>query len=308
MKLPWQSTTTEERHYVGLHLGDLHVGSMVAPAPKNYRTSYESIYQLNDAQEFLWDCWQEMTQRLPMLDYISFGGDIIEGKQIKEGGNLIWEPNLLYQVEAARVLLEPVIAKLKPTGKTWYIRGSKYHVEELGNMDELVARYGSHAIPDTSDEEHMDEELATKLGAQERGGRRSRRWLLIDIDGVRLDISHRCSVVMRNRTMPLDREIEFSLTRCGRTGEQAPHGIVRHHAHCEYVTAGLGLQTGVAIPAWQLQTEFAQSSISPNRYFSAYFGSVLAHIYPDRLQDARRPIVWDDRLLFEHPKPGVEHL
>jgi hypothetical protein len=108
--------------------------------------------------------------------------------------------------------------------------------------------------------------------------------------------------------MPLDREIEFALTRCARTGERIPSAIIRHHAHCEYVTAGLGMQVGVAVPPWQLQTEFAKSSISPNRYYSSYFGSVLARIYPARIKNCRRPVVFDDSLLYEHPVPRIERL
>ena len=123
-----------------------------------------------------------------------------------------------------------------------------------------------------------------------------------------LDLAHRLSVTIRNRTMALDREIEFALVRCARTGEQPPSAIIRHHAHCEYVTAGLGMEVGVAVPPWQLQTEFAKSSISPNRYYSAYFGSVLARIYPDRLKDCRRPVVFDDSFLYEHPRPITEKL
>ena len=299
---------TKEPEYVGLHLGDLHSGSQVAPCPVKFETSYGSLYQPNKAQEYLNECWKDMIKRLPSLDYIVFGGDAIEGNQPKEAGNLVWEPNIISQTEAAIIMLEPVVDKLKKGGKVWWIRGSKYHVSEVGNMDELIARFGTAMGRDVRQIDDQDESIAQKMGAHKIEGKYSRRWLLIDVGGIVIDIAHRVSVVIRNRTMPLDREIEFALVRCSRSGEEAPFAIVRHHAHCEYVTAGLGLRSAVVVPPWQLQTEFAQSSISPNRYYSAYFGSVLARVYPDRVKVNRRPVVWDDSLLFEHPKQRIERL
>jgi hypothetical protein len=276
-----------ERCFTGLHVGDVHVGSMVAPCPEGFETSYDSIYQPNVAQLYLNQCWAEMLRRLPPLDYVSFGGDLIEGPQWKENHHLIWEPSELSQARAALLLLQPILGKLKPGGKVWYVRGTKYHVGEVGLWDEW---------------------LAERLGAEQRHGRYTRTWLNADVCGIRLDTAHRNSSMLRYRATPLNRELEFAENRCSKTGDQPPHGIIRHHSHGEYNTVGLGMRVAVECPAWQLQTEFAQSSISPNRLFSAHFGSVLAYIYPDRLRDLRRPVVWGDELLFKHPTPDVEVL
>jgi len=275
---------TKEKCIIGLATGDWHVGSQWGLCPQRFVTSYESEHRPNRAQSYLGECFEHMVSSLPRLDFIVSGGDMIDGTQPKSAGAYIWEPMPMFQARAAQVLFAPILAKLAKGGHVYAVQGTGYHDGDTCEWAEWLAEH---------------------IGAEVAGPHRARPWLLLDAGGITLDCAHRNSVMIRYRTTPLAREIEFALDRCARTGEQAPHGIIRHHSHGEYNTAGLGLHVACECPAWQLQSHYAQMSISPNRMYSAYIGSVLVRVYPNRLAEHRRPVEFEP-LLYPHPKPARE--
>jgi len=275
-----------ERSLVGLAIGDLHMGSMYAPCPAEFLTSYDSTHRPNVAQEYLNECWADMCAGLPKLDFLTLGGDMIDGTQRKSEHASLWEPLPMFQARAAYVMLEPILAKLKRGAPVYSVQGSGYHDGEVCEWAEW---------------------LGQQVGAIPAGPHYARPWLLVDVEGVALDVAHRNSTMIRYRSTPLAREIEFAIDRCAKTGERAPSAILRHHSHGEYNTVGLGLHVACECPPWQLQSHFAQMSISPNRLFSAYIGSVLVRVYPDRLADHRRPVVFEE-LLYPHPHPTRERI
>lgn len=275
---------TKEKCIVGLATGDWHVGSQYAPCPKRFLTSYDSRHRPNTAQSYLNECHADMADNLPKLDWITLGGDMIDGTQPKSAGAYIWEPMPMFQARAAAEMLQPVLARLKKGGRVYSLQGSGYHDGETCEWAEWLAEH---------------------VGAEPAGPHRARPWLLMDVGGVTLDFAHRNSHMIRYKTTALAREIEFAIDRCAKTGEQGPHGVIRHHSHGEFNTAGLGLHVARECPPWQLQSHYAQMSISPNRYYSAHIGSVLARVYPDRLAQHRRPVVFEE-LLYPHPRPTRE--
>jgi len=259
---------------------------MYAPCPEGFQTSYEAYHRPSFAQSYLNECFADMVERLPKLDFLSLGGDMIDGVQPKSAGAYIWEPLPMFQARAAYVMLQPLLAKLKRGAPVYSVQGSGYHDGEVCEWAEW---------------------LGQQVGATPGGPHYARPWLLVDVGGVTLDVAHRNSTMIRYRSTPLAREIEFAIDRCAKTGEQAPHGIMRHHSHGAFNTAGLGLYTACECPPWQIQSHFAQTSISPNRLYSEYIGSVLVKVYPDRLAENRRPVVWEEQL-YPHPKPARESI
>lgn len=260
------------------------MGSMYAPCPAGFATSYDSLHQPNQAQAYLNECYADMAAKLPRLDWIELGGDMIDGTQPKSAGAYIWEPLPMFQARAAAVMLEPILAKLKKGGRVYAIQGTGYHDGDTCEWAEW---------------------LAEQVGAIRAGPHRARPWLILDVGGIGLDFSHRNSVTTRYRSMPLSRELGFMLERCAKSGESPPYGIIRHHSHGEFNAVAQGLRQACECPPWQMQSHFAQMSTSPNRLYSEYLGSVLVRVYPDRLAEHRRPIVWEE-LLYSHPKPTRE--
>jgi hypothetical protein len=244
------------------------------------------MHQPNPGQKYLNARFAEMSARLPKLDFLVLGGDMIDGTQPKSAGAYIWEPLPMFQARAAAVMLEPIVAKLKKSGKAYALQGSGYHDGEVCEWAEW---------------------LGEKLGVEVAGPHRARPWLILDVGGIALDFAHRNSPTTRYRSMPLSREIGFMLERCAKAGESTPHGIIRHHSHGEFNTVGHGMHVACEIPPWQMQGHYAQMGISPNRWRSEFLGSILIHVYPDRLADCRRPVVWDERLCH-HPKQKRERV
>lgn len=268
----------------GLVIGDLHAGSMFAPCPEGFVTSTDSVYQPNGCQLYLNTCWRHMCDTLPALDWLVLAGDMIDGEHPKDGGRFVWEVDPLAQVMAALEMLRPVIAKLRNGAPVYILEGSRYHV-------------GIGALG--------DEALGRVMGLAARGAYVRRPWLLLDVDGVTLDIAHRQSTATAYPISALERELQAAMMRAARGDEAAPYGIIRHHTHNEYLVAARGLRVACAVPAWQVQTHFAQVSISPNRLWSAYIGSVLVRVDGEAIHRLQPPVSFEP-ILYRHPQTKKE--
>jgi len=270
----------------GISVGDLHCGSMFAPCPVGFVTSTGSVHQPNECQLYLNTCWHDMCDTLPPLDFAILAGDMVDGEQPKDGGRFVWEIDALFQVMAALELLRPLLAKLKGSAPVYVLEGSRYHVGIGALADEMLGRM---------------------LDLPARGAWVRRPWLLLDVDGVTLDVAHRQSAASVYPVGALERELQAALMRAATAGEVAPYAVIRHHTHNEYLVAARGLRVACAVPAWQVQTHYAQVSVSPNRLYSAYIGSVLVHVEAERLRRLQPP-VWFEPILYEHPRAEKEEL
>jgi hypothetical protein len=270
----------------GLLLGDLHCGSMFAPCPEGFVTHTGSVHQPNICQRYLNTCWHDMCDTLPALDWLVLAGDMVDGEQPKDAAHFIWETDALYQIMAALELLKPVLARVRDGGAVYILEGSRYHT-------------GIGALG--------DEALGRMLGVPRRGVWSRKPWLLLNVDGITLDIAHRQSMASVYPVRVLESELQAVLMRAATAGEVAPYAVIRHHTHNEYLVAARGLRVACAVPAWQVQTHYAQVSVSPNRLYSAYIGSVLVHVEAERLRRLQPP-VWFEPILYEHPRAEKEEL
>ena len=267
-----------------LVIGDLHAGSPYAPFPAGFVTSYGTEHAPNPAQVYLNQCWAHMADHLPPLDCIFANGDMIDGQQPKDEGRYLCEPDPVWQARAARELLAPVLAKLKPGGKVFWREGTDYHEGRAARDAESLAEW---------------------CGAEHDHGRYAQAWKLTEIGGVVLDVAHNGPSFERYHAGALNKVMGFADENADWLG--GVDCLVRSHLHLDYWQVQHGLQIAVAVPAWEIQTHFAQKSKAPMRMISRWLGSVLLHIDPAWREMNQAPVQVTP-LLYEHPRPGRETL
>ena len=240
-----------------LLLGDLHCGSMFGLYPPDFPLSTGGKASLNVAQEFLQECWLDFLARLPKrLDYVVFTGDVTEGKQYKDDGLGVIEPDPECQVNAAVALCRPITERAE---EVYVLRGSRYHTGYGGRCERSFGR---------------------QLEAQESiPGNHTHPWLLLDVgNGVTFDIAHHQSVTIVNRSMPLERELRFAQIIEGNFRPDADF-VVRAHNH-SWLWMNIDGRIAASIPAWKFSDDFVRMSKTPNRYVSRLFGAVLVYAFP----------------------------
>lgn len=248
-------------------LGDMHVGSAFGPWPPDAELSIGGRHEPNIGQRYVTDNWYGIAEAIPPLDVLVLNGDIIDGQQPKDRGRYILEPDPQYQARAALLLLQPFLAKAHVLYCT---EGTPYHEGEGAMWAEWLAR---------------------EIGAVSKDEHCCWDWLLLEMAGLRWDIAHRQSIMMRYRSTALEREMQFSAML-----SDTADVIVRSHSHSymflQMVSDG-HVQTSLSTPAWQLQTHYARTSASPNRLYSSKLGMVTL--------EATGEDVVPHPFLFAHP-------
>ncbi len=248
-------------------LADAHVGSAFGPWPPEAELSIGGRHQPNIGQQYLVENWYRIAEELPALDVLILNGDIIDGQQPKDRGRYLVEEDPLYQARAAHLLLQPFLAKSRVRYCT---EGTGYHEGDGAMAAEWLAR---------------------EIGAVNKDEHHCWDWLLLEMGGLNWDIAHRQSIMMRYRSTAMEREMQFSAML-----SDSADVLVRSHNHSyaylQMVSDG-GLQHSVSTPAWQLQTHFARTSISPNRLFSSQLGMVVL--------ETEGKAVFPRPFLFAHP-------
>ncbi len=243
--------------------------------PPDFVLSTGAKCNQNKGQEYLWKCWQHALLQLPKrIDYLILNGDLCEGNAIKDEGRGLSEIDPGFQVRAAVQLLKPLAKRCK---QIWATRGSQYHVGKGGGREEAIA---------------------DALGAQSFNGWKATPWLRLEIGGLLFDISHRQSVTIAYRSMPMEREIRFALEAAARRGERAPDVIVRSHAHYGYACFEDGQHYAISTPSFKLMDAYILGSISPNRAMPWSLGMVLLQIL-NKERQGHRLRTWP--LLYDHP-------
>ena len=264
-----------------LVVGDVHAGSIFSPCPASFVLSTESVHRPNKVQRYVNKAWANMCESLPELDYLIFNGDMTDGPKPGKNGIPLYEHHPLFQARIAHEMCKPLQAKLNEGGRIYCVEGTEYHEGERSEASELFAMmigaeraYSSHYAHD---------------------------WLLLDVDGITLDIHHAQSYHTVYRTTPLMRELDHSLLRTAKFGEPPVYGVIRSHTHSEWYEVAEGLRKALAVPAWQCQTAYATKGKLPNRMVSQWIGSALVEVDAGKLKDNDAPVTFR-RLLYAHPK------
>jgi hypothetical protein len=117
-------------------LGDLHIGSRVAPWSPIRNKEDLWIYP-NPAQEYLLECFYDFWNWATQGGYteVILGGDLCDGNNPKEFGRSLTSVELIEQIENAESLLSP-FTKGYPI---YSVDGTPYHIGHEISLDELLA-------------------------------------------------------------------------------------------------------------------------------------------------------------------------
>lgn len=130
-----------------LTVSDLHVGGTTALCPRNYTTLNDNLLGLSGLQEWLIDRWDAMVADAlkhingePFLLVVN--GDVIEGDHHR---NIqIWSPDTNDHIEAARMLLAPLVAK---SAMVAFVEGTECHTRGAEHI--LANDFGSKTLEDS---------------------------------------------------------------------------------------------------------------------------------------------------------------
>jgi hypothetical protein len=282
----------EPDYLYGLALADMHVFSAFGLAPPDFENSAGNKIQLNRGQSYLLECWIDMLQRrIPKtIDVLFLVGDIVEGQNPAEHARLLSEVDDTFQVRGAHELLIPIVSRVKRNKKgrrnIYMVSGSRYHVgrgygyeQQLGAFLDSVKRSNFYAPP----------------------------WRKLMFGGVYFDVGHHQSFTIRYSSMPLERELEFLMTRMGKKRKALPRDVVimRAHTHKGYRVWRENGALCISLPCWKLQDFFAASSKTPNRLIPDNLGAVGLKVYREPFNGE---IVHPVKILYEHPEEEVENV
>lgn len=225
-------------------LSDLHVGSTVGLWPGRHAIEGGGIYEANQYQRWLYECWQRAVADIQKLrpQVVVLNGDEVQGVNAKDGQ--IIGATVSAQCAAALTLLEPV---RKATRKLYMIRGTEWHDGRAAeNVEGLAKELRAEVDPAT--------------------GQYTRWELYLDLGGPVIHFAHHVgtsSVPWYEATVPL-RDTLLMLSELWRFfGSRAPNlrMVVRSHRH-RYIHQG-----GLAwwIMSWRASLRGSLSLLSSRR-------------------------------------------
>jgi len=263
---------------IGLIISDLHVGSKAGAMPKNFRSSNESIIELNKGQMYIHECLDDMLKVMPRkLDFFVVNGDAVHGNNKKEIALGVCEPDMSYQVEAAVEVLEPFVDRADIVFCT---AGTGYHA---GNgsvwSNTLAKRVGAQVAPD---------------------GSHAPPWWHINVDGVNIDLAHAQGSMMRYPATSLQRELQFSTEVADLMEYGQCDIVIRSHIHT-LIVINIDGRLGLSTPAMCIQTPYAKKSKVPNRWLSRYIGAVIVKIR-EPCYSKRGVRIDIEPIVYKHPK------
>lgn len=222
-----------------LALGDIHVGSTTGLWPPGGLVSEGGTYLMNKAQQWLYQNWERMLQdweRWPRPRYVVINGDVLQGKQNKDGQLVTNRADL--QADAAYELLKPLC---ESADGLYMLHGTAWHEGRCG--EDVTG-------------------LAHRLGARKEPATRAPLWwqLYLRHEEVMLRFSHHIgitSVPAYEATVPLRNSyILESQERQFRSLPLLRRLNVWSHRHsCTYTVKPPHLHA-LVLPGWQLSNEF----------------------------------------------------
>lgn len=228
-------------------VGDLHAGGETGLFPARYRTKKGNTVHANHRQSWLYECWQDYTQRFKMLSrnvssHLHINGDMTEGqhhdtKQIT-----------VLQEEHAHVafdVLEPLVA-LSDTVSG--VRGTQVHVGEMGTLEEDVMRRIAeikHVVPPEGFGKPGQPDFLLHGRAHLR------------IFGLPFNFAHHVGGGQspRTRSNAIAAEVHDHIHNAALDGYEIARWVVRSHTHNMAEAHNVrGNSTGLVLGCWQLPT------------------------------------------------------
>jgi len=252
-----------------LAIGDLHVGSLVAPWPEEAPLPDGGGWRPGRAQKWLNRCWAEMLaeakDRKPEIVVIN--GDAIDGdKHVNIG---VVTPRADYQASAAVIMLEPLREICQ---RMYFVRGTPWHVGHYAKDVTAVAR---------------------QLNATEHPQTHEPTWpdLFLEHEGQVIHFAHHIGGSinpMYEATAPLRELLTLRLELLRAYGGKGPNvrGIVRSHRHrSTYIKTEDGCWA-LALAPWQLKTDHAYK-LAPSALPQVGFAWIGAEVETRRFATPR---------------------
>lgn len=266
-------------------IADMQAGSVVGIWPEGFPTTMADPYILNQGQQYLLDNWRRIAKEIPPLDILLINGDSIEGQQPKEEGRFLCEVEPENQADAAVLLLSDYKRRIRKGGEVYYTEGTEYH-------EGRAAKHARH--------------IAQELGAVPMDSTHPCwDWLLLEVAGKKLDMAHRQTITIIRRTVPAERELDFSEMH-----KNPADLVIRSHSHYHLwleLAREDRLQYYLSTPGWQLQTHFVRTSISPNRKDGSLLGMVVVTIQDGEITHKAKVFPHPEQRRAEYAKSTVHN-
>lgn len=181
-------------------ISDLHCGSIFGLTPAGWHFNKREKYY--SMQKESWEAYLTMTKDWQKPDVLICNGDMIDGRQKKQGGAELITNDRNVQVDMATIAI-----KRWNAAKIFMTYGTTYHTSGEG--------------------EDFEYTIAQQVGA-EIGGR-----LFINIEGIMFDVRHKIgtSLIPHGRGTSLLRAMMWNLMKSADKSEPKANIIVRSHAH-----------------------------------------------------------------------------
>lgn len=219
-------------------VSDLHVGSTLGLLAPGSMGEDGMPLELSPGQRWMWGCWKAFWSEIWTLKtkygrrlVVVVNGDLCDGD-----GNAVvqrWTRDLRVQVDAATLLLGPIAQMADVVFTT---RGTPFHNRHGGQADAAVAE---------------------RIGSREVDGQPAAYRLLVELEGVLLDVAHHVSLSTRPWTTGGNvNRLAAMIRDQAADGVVVPDLVVRSHAHACADSGTARKPRVIVTPAWQLITEF----------------------------------------------------
>lgn len=225
---------------------DTHIGGTTALSLPKFTTDEGQEITATKAQEWLYECWQDITEyakqragivgkkRQHRLVFIHLG-DIVDGLHHNTPQAL---PNLTDQEVMACELLRPIVALAD--GGYYQIRGTEAHAGLAAQSEARIAK-----------------ELGAKCCEWE---------LDLDIDGILYNLAHHGRAGGRDWTSSAANVAAEIVIDRAMSGCKIPQFVLRGHRHTLDDSGARNPRTrAIMLPAWQLKTAFAHKVAAGRR-------------------------------------------
>lgn len=279
---------------IEIQIGDMHIGHKTAIM---YPDS-DLDYKPNKAQRWLFRVWDQnfLTDLQRLLDkfnpdhvHLSTMGDMGERDVKNRARDYVWARKNTAIVDNATKLLRPLIALVDHIHA---VRGTMAHIGSDGGIDEAIAAQYGDTISPTS-----GAVIEKGIVIRSEEGLYAHWYAEFELSGVRFDIAHhgknRTKWTDINGLVSLGNEI---LLRRTKNRIRVPDVVSRGHYHWSGHTPMDMLPYVVAVPSWQLPTEYVYR-IDPTTETPIVGAHVIA------VEDGR--LVWGERLTYTYPRGRV---
>ena len=226
-------------------VSDTHINSTVGLSVPMCNLDDGGTYHASKAQRWLWhnwlDFWETVTDCVTKHTkgkdkpnvWTVFNGDLIEGDGKNRSHQLVTHND----TTAMRVALDTIEPALKISSRTFVIRGTAAHVGLSANLEEKIA---------------------IDIGAERCKDTDAYSWwkLLLDCEEVLFDITHHGNVGRLPWTKPNPLNALAVRLILSYTNQRLPQVALRSHRHLYAETGSNYPIRVIALPAWQLATEY----------------------------------------------------